>query len=542
MLRLEEQLIRRAERGHAIGVDALIERVESELATGARRAEPPRTPRPERRYRWYRRPVVIATGVLLLALALAVPLLFLGGDEPVTSETSPVTTGPSITEPTSPGDDTVTTLLPPEPDTAPTLAPVESEEPAGELPTVWRRSVLPVEGSGETFVTAVAEGGARLAALGVANPGCRDFRPSACPVPIVSWTSTDGVAWTRQALDDSVFGGHAEIGEMASDGTRIVAVGAISRIDEEVSWVNPDGEGFEWSPEDPVVWWSDDGIEWTRIILDAGVEDARLGHVAYGPAGYVALGYLDRYKLDADTRSETCGGEPYTGGVCFGDLVTWTSPDGIEWSQHRPDIRGRVNAIEAVADGYLAGGSRSTASCALGVDGYEWCDRAPVIWHSPDGVNWTEMAELPGTTPGSPFEANHVWRMTSHGPVVLAQGARSVTTLNESGEVVDNSWSPALWRSSNGGLTWSTLDPAQVFPGTGLPDDFFITGGAGGFVAAGSWPPNLSTSADGLSWTTVDAPLTDDDFPIGGVAVGPHYFFYGIAGEAGGMIISGTGG
>jgi hypothetical protein len=73
------------------------------------------------------------------------------------------------------------------------------------------------------------------------------------------------------------------------------------------------------------------------------------------------------------------------------------------------------------------------------------------------------------------------------------------------------------------------------------PDSVTITGARGGFVAAGSFPPNLSTSPDGISWTTVDPPHPNHDLVIGGTALGSHYLFYGIAGEAGGVIISGTG-
>ena len=113
------------------------------------------------------------------------------------------------------------------------------------------------------------------------------YRTPVCE-PLV-WQSTDGDVWTPTS-DESPFGEHAFVLDIAVVGDRILTVGGVSATEA-------------------AVWVSDDGVDWERADLDA----AQLWHVAGSDRGWVAVGN------HASNQSAELGGD------------MWFSPDGLVW-------------------------------------------------------------------------------------------------------------------------------------------------------------------------------------------------------------------
>jgi hypothetical protein len=186
------------------------------------------------------------------------------------------------------------------------------------------------------------------------------------------WRSADGQAWQRIVLPDSAD----------------VALQAITDGPNGLAAV-----GFSYGSEDPVPagWHSRDGLAWQPISGDMGAGEMRV--VAAGGDGYLAL-----------------GSDPVTG-----EVLGWTSADGIAWSIGSPvsgiDGGTTLNGLSAVTDGYLAYGSATSAEAA--------------VWHSIDGVAWQAIA-LPN---GSDSTVNEI--AVSSG-LYVAVGARTDDELAQS--------------------------------------------------------------------------------------------------------------
>ncbi|HSQ36387.1 MAG TPA: hypothetical protein VLS92_00670, partial [Acidimicrobiia bacterium] len=132
----------------------------------------------------------------------------------------------------------------------------------------------------------------------------------------VAWTSADGLAWSRVAHDESVFGGvdGQEMWSVAAGGPGLVAVG----YDES------DGD------RDAAVWVSADGLAWSRVPHDetvfGGTEEQEMAAVEASGSGFVAVG------------DDNSGGN--------WDAAVWVSPDGLTWSRvphDRPVFGGAGN-------------------------------------------------------------------------------------------------------------------------------------------------------------------------------------------------------
>jgi hypothetical protein len=186
----------------------------------------------------------------------------------------------------------------------------------------------PCEGEGapgNPDIRALASNGTRLVAVGGAcdKPGM--MGPAA-------WTSSDGGAtWLRGTIDADRPGGY--LYAATASGTGFTAVGA-------------DDAG------QPLIWSSRDGLAWTSRVLPSETY-AALTDVAVGPAGIVAVGY---------------------GSV-------WTLPDGIAW-------------IRPEQPGYEAGGFEHVLSD--GQTYYAWGEspdeRSTALWLSVDGRSWGRVA------------------------------------------------------------------------------------------------------------------------------------------------------
>lgn len=180
--------------------------------------------------------------------------------------------------------------------------------------------------------------------------------------------------------------------------------------------------------------------------------------------------YTSDWDRDTDTRM-------IAGQVSDFGVNAWTSVGGAPWSQ------------EAVAEGYLQGLAR--------VDG-EWVAViASLIYSSPDGSSWTEVADLDPTGRSSAHAAD-ICAAPGEGAVVIGtqRGTKSAYTR------------PVAWTGS--GQTWreveiaedayGTLDSCGTSAGTTL-----VTGTVSDSpTIAGN--PAMWTSPDGIAWTAVDIP------------------------------------
>jgi hypothetical protein len=236
----------------------------------------------------------------------------------------------------------------------------------------------------------------------------------------MSWLSTNGVAWTEVPLDREVFADWEHCGqthppnfdELWSAGPVIIAhhkyLCGDARYPGRV-WVTTDGYdwkslqpaafGEEWANgwdttftgggnsdswrindvvgvagaivavgEDlgPAIWFSTDGYAWQRIEVEIGdfaSHDVRIWEVATDGTGFVAMGT--------------------TGGEFTRNVLVWTSPDGLDWSQAPVAFGaalGQVRELAAFDGGYVALG---------------WNE---MLWTSPDGTVWQQETTGPPMT------------------------------------------------------------------------------------------------------------------------------------------------
>ena len=200
-----------------------------------------------------------------------------------------------------------------------------------------------------------------MASITVGGPGLvavgYDTGPSLAATSAV-WTSVDGIAWSRVAHDEAVFGGAAMF-SVTVGGPGLVAVGQT--------------EGPR-TDEDAVVWTSVDGTTWTRVAHDEmvfGGEGAqRMTSVTAGGPGLVAVGWREYFHSEYVSLS----------------AAVWTSPDGFTWSQvpHDETAFGGavVSSVTATGPGLVAVGTRDSRS---GPDA--------AVWTSVDGINWTRVPQ-----------------------------------------------------------------------------------------------------------------------------------------------------
>jgi len=207
-------------------------------------------------------------------------------------------------------------------------------------------------------MTSVTVGGPGLVAVGGVGADWRartsDFRNNDAAV----WTSVDGLAWSRVAHDETVFGGADDqlMMSVTAGGPGLVAVG----FDGEGPWDNSGGQ-------DAAVWTSVDGLTWSRVPHDEDAfgrgSPAMLGVTTGGP-GLVAVGFSF----------------PNSAAV-------WTSVDGLAWSRvahdNGVDLSGSMRSVTAGGPGLIAAGD------------------AAAVWTSPDGLTWSLDANGAEPEPGT---------------------------------------------------------------------------------------------------------------------------------------------
>ena len=216
--------------------------------------------------------------------------------------------------------------------------------------------------------------------------------------------------------------------------------------------------------DQPLAWWSVDGIAWQRVEIEA--ENAALFDVASAGGRLVAVGSSDHAA------------------------AVWTSIDGTAWT---PVVtpegvfqRTRNSAITAVAayqDGFVAVGQETLIELSDALEGGYADDeyQRAVVWTSPDGSTWTRI-ENPSFG-GSGFTT--MLDVATNGSTLVAVGS---TGLYETTIV------PRAWFSEDGRSWQSALiddDSEYAFMTTVTTDGQF-------YYAAGS---DLSEGLDtGAKW------------------------------------------
>lgn len=359
---------------------------------------------------------------------------------------------------------TVSQLLPPGGDNPWTvLGSVFDPETSTSVATSWRsddgqsweREDLPPTDSevSESFAAAADNDQGRFA-VGWSGDGALS--------DAAVWRGSDG-EWER--LETPEMGGEHEqwAFDVAASGTGVVVAG---------------GESV-WGEVRARVWFSEDGETWDTVDggpggpFDAtGQESIR--EVAPFGDGFVAVGSRN---LDSEQ-----------------DGIAWYSPDGREWEQlSAPTLGGpgrQAVLTVALAGDVLVAGGYTTDGAGQG---------QPVVWRSRDGRSWS-----PASAPLALHDDNRS---------AAADLAVRTLTVDDGGIVAGggSEWRPVVWRSTDGGATW-TLLPNPV--GRGLFEDGVDLTGAASHgdttLALGLEPTVMRLEGD--RWQ--DA--TGDEFPKGG--------------------------
>ncbi len=296
------------------------------------------------------------------------------------------------------------------------------------------------------------------------------------------WTSADGTDWLRVPHDPEVFGVNGRLADVTATESGYVIVGGADGI--------------------PALWTSEDTVTWTRV--QAPSEAAALVRLLTNNEVIVAQGSVAGRDLNersiwvsADGKSwvhvpEVAWSNPpiMAAGPSFVILgearewidqdqtqtcepVVWTSPDGMEWESHRPT--GDLFAGEGCAA--LPGMAMTWLNDSL------IAVAAGSAWTSSDGVAWVMHPASHGafggvvTLEGETPPVAEVNGLASRTNSLVAVGR----VTSEDGEV------GSIWTSTDG-TSWSGVphDPALFGPAgdsSGLRE---VVTTADGFVAMGS--------------------------------------------------------
>jgi hypothetical protein len=366
-----------------------------------------------------RRAVIAIAAVLVAALALAVGLRALSGEEPPAGRPDGVSQSPtgSATAPTASAT------------SPPATASPSPSEPAGPIQLAWE----PVTGlDAGSSVHEVAFAGDRWIAVGSVSPEA------------AIWTSDDGRTWTRAEIettraDDEVM---VATGVAELDG-RLVAIGSWGATNTDqaawITWTSEDGgatwtesregptplalraitaggpefvaAGWDYAGTTPFDAWmavSPDGNDWERLpqtfeaaeIHSVVVRDGRIVAAGSqrGGSGQVAIVWFS----DDDGSSWSQVEAPSHGPsmeiqelVSFGDGLiavggaletgpaAWLSPDGERWERFEFGQGAVADAVAALEDGVVVVGN--IAAQDIG---------APMAWTSLDGQAWEAGGEI----------------------------------------------------------------------------------------------------------------------------------------------------
>ncbi len=140
------------------------------------------------------------------------------------------------------------------------------------------------------------------------------------------------------------------------------------------------------------------------------------------------------------------------GWLALGPGVSWTAATGRAWRLSKasalPMLTGdRIRTVTATATGFLAAGSASSRGITT-----------PVIWTSPNGIEWQRAAGAQLRLPAD-GAVGAVVRAAAHADdiVIAAPVTTTVRTGQGSRLRVHHSTATGLWQSADGGVTWAQV-------------------------------------------------------------------------------------
>jgi hypothetical protein len=312
---------------------------------------------------------------------------------------------------------------------------------------VWREvphDAANLGGPGFQVMNAVTAGGPGLVAVGIDDPEGSIAEGLVDPDAAV-WVSTDGIAWTRVAHDESLFGGPdaQRMVDITVAGRGLVAVG--SDYHDGSTW--PDG----------AVWVSADGYAWGRVddpAIFGGPGGQEILSVAAGGPGVVAVG----------------SGESYL------NAAVWVSEDGESWSRVANDSE------------VFGGGSEMTSVMAAGpglvaVGGSTGGGGLLKVWESADGRSWILNDDEALSARGLAVDAATLW-----------EGGLAVVGKDALGDQTS-----VVFCLSGDGRGWDRIDPDDgVFADPNDLELVALTGWSAGLILLAG---DVSTDDwDGVVW------------------------------------------
>lgn len=248
------------------------------------------------------------------------------------------------------------------------------------------------------------------------------------------WTSTDAVHW--QIQDDAAFSGGV-VWDMVAGPNYLLAGGYVS--------------GHQ---ADPVVWLSETGTDWQRIVLPGSTAKMdEVYSVTAMPGGFAAVGTIGQAEVA-------------TIGLRGGSAAAWYSSDGRKWS---------TATVEKPSEGFQSECMWQVASAthgllATGGGGEDFS----AAWSSSDGRAWKYIA-LSSTGSDDFTPAIPIGLITTP---FASDGERLIAVSYPQGPEAWESFDGVTWRQlSMGG---PGLDPSAVFDPktfsalTVLPDGIIV--------------------------------------------------------------------
>jgi hypothetical protein len=293
------------------------------------------------------------------------------------------------------------------------------------------------------------------------------------------WTSPDLITWDRVPHDDDLFYGSERCcGMMMKD----VAYGPAGYVAV--------GQDVAESGDRPAMWLSEDGRTWVPLALDESVFAGGWPEsISYGPDGYVVVG--------SGATVERPDGTSYWSW----QASAWFSADGTAWS--RAEVEGDLTLGEGDCCVEMARVTYGAAGfVAIGWDDFGALANKAAVWLSVDGRSWSRVAHDPDVFgPLDVGEEDGWFEMHS----VTWGSPGYVATGNVDWGRGQPKWA-GVWFSPNG-IDWSLneqeefrRDPIAVYPNDAAWGD-------GGYILIGrEYELNVAaiwTSPDGLAWTRV---------------------------------------
>ena len=335
--------------------------------------------------------------------------------------------------------------------------------------------------------------------------------PTASTEPLASPSSTDdtpspapAAGWMMAASFDSA-PGTSYVTDVAAWNGGFIAIGS--------AWDSAAHVGRE----TPAMWASADGETWEEHPVDLGTDDASLTGIAPRADGQLLLiGRVPGLGVTSDQST------PRTAAWLSEDAVTWRaaelpmsavvdsfdhgpmgyaltsegeiwfSPDGIEWTMTYEGAAGVV----AGAEGFVAvliPDAAGSGSVVASSDGQSWFesdqiaatlfDVAPIggdwvatgyvddplgmgIWHSPNGLEWTQVLDVNDlTAPDGPKTGRGLEYDSISGASLTGGAGHAFVTLTNNHCCAQMPWNFGVWASSDG-MSWELAVEGDAFVGS----------------------------------------------------------------------------